>query len=83
VPTTLVRIELTAPDGDVWSWGPSAAADRVTGSAHGFCLLVAQRRNIADTDVVATGSVAAEWLSLAQCFAGPAGDGRPVGLPAY
>jgi uncharacterized protein (TIGR03084 family) len=83
VPETPVHIALSAPDGSTWSWGPDDAVDRVTGSAHGFCLLVTQRRNIADTDVVATGPVATEWLTIAQAFAGPAGDGRPTGLPAY
>jgi hypothetical protein len=30
-----------------------------------------------DTDLVAVGPVAAEWLRVAQAFAGPAGPGRP------
>ena len=75
-PHGAVRVELAAPDGDAWTWGPADAANRVTGSALGFCLLVTQRRNIADTDVVAEGPVATEWLSIAQAFAGPAGSGR-------
>ena len=40
-----VRVELVAPSGDTWSWGPEDAADRVTGPALGFCLLVTQRRH--------------------------------------
>jgi uncharacterized protein (TIGR03084 family) len=82
-PTEPVRIELVAPDGSTWTWGEESAANRVSGSALGFCLLVTQRRNIADTDVSARGPVATEWLSIAQAFAGPAGSGRPPGLPAF
>jgi uncharacterized protein (TIGR03084 family) len=82
-PPVQVRVELTAPDGSMWTWGPDGGTDRVTGSALGFCLLVAQRRHIDDTDVTAEGSAATEWLSIAQAFAGPAGNGRRPGLPAY
>jgi uncharacterized protein (TIGR03084 family) len=82
-PTVPIRVDLVAPDGSAWVWGPEDAADRVTGSALGFCLLVTQRRHRDDTDVTASGSVATEWLSLAQAFAGPAGAGRAPGLPAY
>ena len=83
VPATQVRVELTAPDGSTWTWGHEDSTDRVTGSAVGFCLLVTQRRHIDDTDVAGVGPVATEWLSIAQAFAGPAGEGRKPGLPAY
>ncbi|HVF18740.1 MAG TPA: TIGR03084 family metal-binding protein [Mycobacteriales bacterium] len=75
-PDVPVRVELTAPDGDVWTWGPSEAVDRVTASAYGFCLLVTQRRHRSDVDVQATGAAAAEWLDIAQAFAGLPGPGR-------
>jgi uncharacterized protein (TIGR03084 family) len=75
-PTTPVRVELTAPDGAQWTWGPADAADRVTGSALNFCLLVTQRRHRADLALVATGPVADRWLDVAQAFAGPPGSGR-------
>ena len=71
-----VRVELTAPDGAVWTWGPDDAADRVTGPALDFCLLVTQRRHRADLALTATGRVADHWLDLAQAFAGPPGPGR-------
>jgi uncharacterized protein (TIGR03084 family) len=70
------RVELTAPSGEVWTYGPEDALQRVTGSAHDFCLLVTQRVNRDDTDLVATGEDADRWLSIAQCFAGPPGTGR-------
>ena len=70
------RVELRAPDGSVWEWGPDAAAQRVTGSAEDFCMLVTQRRPPADLDVRADGAEAEKWLSIAQAFAGPPGPGR-------
>jgi uncharacterized protein (TIGR03084 family) len=77
VPAAPVRVELAAPDGSTWSWGPPDAADRVRGDALDFCLLVTQRRHPADTGLSVTGPVAAAWLNLAQAFAGPPGPGRP------
>jgi uncharacterized protein (TIGR03084 family) len=76
VPAEEFRIDLAAPDGDVWSWGPEDAAQTVTGSAYDFCRLVTQRVHRADTDLVATGPEADRWLDVAQAFAGPPGAGR-------
>ncbi|MGB5759686.1 MAG: TIGR03084 family metal-binding protein [Acidimicrobiales bacterium] len=67
-----VRVELLSPSGEVWSWGPEDAADRLTGSAEEFCLVVTQRRRPEETALVADGPLAQEWLGLAQAFAGPA-----------
>jgi uncharacterized protein (TIGR03084 family) len=75
-PTEEFRIDLTAPSGDLWSWGPQDASQTVTGSAYDFCLLVTQRINRADASLVATGRDANTWLGIAQCFAGPPGEGR-------
>lgn len=75
-PTTDVHVELTGPDGDTWTWGPQAARDRVRGPALDFCLVVTQRRHLADTALATTGPVAAEWLTIAQAFAGAPGPGR-------
>ncbi|MCW2514243.1 MAG: hypothetical protein JWR11_3285 [Mycobacterium sp.] len=69
-------VELRAPDGTTWSWGPADAAQRVTGSAEDFCMLVTQRRPPAELDVTAVGDDAATWLTIAQAFAGPPGPGR-------
>ena len=79
VPTEPIRVELTWESGELWTWGPADAANRVTGPALDFCLLVTQRRNRADTAVEATGEVADSWLDLAQAFAGPPGPGRQPG----
>ncbi len=73
--TTAVRVELTAPSGDVWTFGPDDADESIVGPAEDFCLVVTQRRNVADTALVVTGDSAAEWMGCAQAFAGPATDG--------
>jgi uncharacterized protein (TIGR03084 family) len=75
-PADEFRIELTAPSGDLWSWGPEDAGETVRGSAYDFSLLVTQRTHRDDTDLVARGRDATTWLSIAQCFAGPSGEGR-------
>jgi uncharacterized protein (TIGR03084 family) len=77
LPETPVRVELTGPDGGLWTWGPAEAENRVTGPALDFCLLVTQRRHRDDLALVIEGPAAAEWMSIAQAFAGAAGTGRP------
>ncbi|WP_433196987.1 TIGR03084 family metal-binding protein [Nocardia sp. CA-107356] len=72
-------VELTAPDGGLWTWGPQDAAQRVTGPALDFCLLVTQRRHRDDLALETVGADAAEWLTIAQAFAGPTGEGRTAG----
>jgi uncharacterized protein (TIGR03084 family) len=76
VPSEPFSVELRAPDGSTWSWGPDDAAQRVTGSAEDFCMLVTQRRARAELDVTAVGDDATTWLTIAQAFAGPPGAGR-------
>ncbi len=75
-PAEPFRVELRAPDGSTWSWEPEDAAQRVTGSAEDFCMLVTQRRPRASLDVRADGAHAEQWLNIAQAFAGPPGPGR-------
>lgn len=75
-PAEPFRVELRAPDGSTWSWGPEDAPQRVTGSAEDFCMLVTQRRPRSQLDVRADGADADEWLGIAQAFAGPPGTGR-------
>ncbi len=75
-PAEEFRIDLAAPSGDVWSWGPDDAAQTLTGSAGDFCRLVTQRLHRADTDLVATGADVDRWLDIAQAFAGQPGEGR-------
>ena len=76
-PTDPIFIELAAPDGDSWTWGPETATDRVSGDALDFCLVVTQRRHVSDTALLVEGPVAQQWIGIAQAFAGAAGTGRP------
>jgi uncharacterized protein (TIGR03084 family) len=78
VPEHPIRVELTAPDGTLWTWGPETAEDRVAGDALDFCLVVTQRRHPDATALVAAGPAAHEWMQIAQAFAGTPGPGRPA-----
>lgn len=75
-PTEEFRIELTAPSGEVWTWGPEDATQSLRGSAVDFCRLVTQRVHRDDTDLEASGADVRTWLGIAQAFAGPSGPGR-------
>jgi uncharacterized protein (TIGR03084 family) len=79
VPDEQFRVELLGPAGELWTWGPEDATQRVTGPALEFCLLVTQRVHRADTALVAVGPDADQWLDIAQAFAGPPGTGREIG----
>ncbi|SFF55941.1 TIGR03084 family metal-binding protein [Blastococcus tunisiensis] len=79
VPEAPFHVELTAPDGATWAWGPEDAEQRVVGPALDFCLRVTRRRHRADLALEAVGRDAERWLDVAQAFAGPAGEER---LPA-
>lgn len=80
VPDAPVFVALAAPDGTEWRWGDPEADERVEGDAVEFALVVTQRRHLDDTALRITGPVAAEWMTIAQAFAGPPGAGRePAG----
>ncbi|MGB3734605.1 MAG: TIGR03084 family metal-binding protein [Ilumatobacter sp.] len=74
-PTADVRVELAAPSGDVWHYGPDDAEQSVTGSAEDFCLVVTQCRHVDATDLTLVGDGARDWMTKAQAFAGGATDG--------
>jgi uncharacterized protein (TIGR03084 family) len=82
-PPGRIEVVLASPSGQLWTWeiGETVAGEPsefVVGEALDFCLVVTQRRNIADTRLVVTGQNAGDWMSLAQAFAGPPGPGRPA-----
>lgn len=78
-PAEAFRYELKSPTGELWTWGPEDATQKITGSAEDFCLLVTQRRHRDDLDLQATGADAAHWMTIAQVFAGASGTGREKG----
>lgn len=71
VPAVKPYVRLTSPSGALWEWNEPATADRVEGSAVDFCRVVAQTRNLLDTNLAVTGEIARQWMESAQCFAGP------------
>ena len=79
VPDTPVRLELMGPSGDLWAWGPEEAKNMVKGLAEDLCLVVVQRRHVADTDLIIEGETARQWMSIAQAYAGPPSEGRKPG----
>ncbi len=76
VPADAVAVDLSGPSGEHWTWDAGSTAGRVQGTALDFCLVVTQRRNVADTALTVDGAAAAQWLDIAQAFAGPPGPGR-------
>jgi len=79
VPDTAVRVELTAPSGELWTWGDRAAGENISGPAADFCLVVTQRRHVDDTALATDGDTARRWMLVAQAFAGPPTLGPPAG----
>jgi uncharacterized protein (TIGR03084 family) len=80
VPDGDIHVALDPPGGgEHWTWGDPSSPDRVTGPALDFCLVVTQRRHPADTALVVEGPLAADWVAIAQAFAGPPGEGRRPG----
>ena len=71
-PIPLVR--LTAPSGEIWTFGEDDGTNRIEGSASEFCQVVTQTRNVKDTALKVSGPVAEDWMSKAQCFAGGRND---------
>ncbi|MBN9739148.1 MULTISPECIES: TIGR03084 family metal-binding protein [unclassified Pseudonocardia] len=70
-----VRVELTAPSGESWTYGPPDAPDRISGGAADFCLVLVRRRHPDDTELTITGAAAREWLEIGQAYAGQPGAG--------
>ncbi|MEP4650328.1 MAG: maleylpyruvate isomerase family mycothiol-dependent enzyme, partial [Ilumatobacter sp.] len=78
VPDADIRVELTAPSGDVWRYGSDDAEQSVTGTAEDFCLVVTQCRHVDATGLDVVGDDAVDWMNKAQAFAGQATDGPAV-----
>jgi len=86
-PPARIDVVLEAPSGEEWTWqiddldGAEPTAT-VRGPAEAFCLVVTQRRNVADTALIVEGESAADWIAIAQTFAGPPGSGRAPRITA-
>ena len=78
-PEPVPHLELTAPSGAVWRYNPANDLERIAGLAEEFCQVVTQVRNIEDTALSVQGPNALNWMSKAQCFAGPPESPPPPG----
>ncbi len=67
-------VRLDAPSGAVWEFNEPSDVSYVAGDATGFCQVVTQTRNVADTSLDVKGETAVRWMAMAQCFAGPPED---------
>jgi uncharacterized protein (TIGR03084 family) len=81
VPEEPVRVELEAPSGATWTWGPEDGPDVVRGPALDFCLAVTQRRPLEATALEVIGPAARDWMDIAQAFAGVATTTDPERRP--
>tara|TARA_R110002096_G_scaffold427984_1_gene639095 strand:+ start:1299 stop:2096 length:798 start_codon:yes stop_codon:yes gene_type:complete len=79
-PDPCPQLILTAPSGNIWTFGEEAGPEKIEGLAEEFCQVVTQTRNIADTGLSVSGPNAEAWMQIAQCFAGPPNDPPMPGL---
>ena len=71
------RVELRAPDGSTWSWGPAGCARSGSpGPPRTSAFWSPSAGRCASWTSRAEGDDAARWLPIAQAFAGPPGGGR-------
>lgn len=72
IPDFIPHLKLKAPSGEIWTFNDVSEDNLIEGNAEDFCQVVTQVRNITDVNLNLVGKVAKEWMSIAQCFAGPA-----------
>ena len=70
VPKQKPYIVLNSPSNKQWEWNEPSDENSIYGLASDFCHVVTQNRNVLDTKLEVTGSIANHWMSIAQCFAG-------------
>jgi hypothetical protein len=64
-----LRVELDAPGGETWTFGPEDADNRITGDAGEFCRVGVQRLRRRDaTTLKAEGPLAEAALDVARAF---------------
>jgi uncharacterized protein (TIGR03084 family) len=68
-PAGRLRLELVAPDGTPWTYGPADGPSRIVGQAGDWCRLVTHRvRRPPDRPLEATGPLAEQALVVARAF---------------
>jgi uncharacterized protein (TIGR03084 family) len=63
-----IALDLLAPDGTRWRYGPSATADVIRGSAGEWCRVVTRRSRAGDTSLQAGTPLAALALEVARAY---------------
>ena len=63
-----IALDLQAPDGTPWRYGPSATADVIRGAAGEWCRVVTRRCRAADTSLQAGTPLAALALEVARAY---------------
>ena len=71
VPEKMPKLSLLSPSNKLWEWNEDNEENVISGSAAEFGQVVTQVRHIDDTSLEVSGKIANEWMSIAQCFAGP------------
>jgi uncharacterized protein (TIGR03084 family) len=79
IPADTPFVQLESPSGKIWEWNEPSAVSKVKGLAVDFSSIVTQTRNVLDTQMKASGPIAKDWLSFAQCFAGQPEDPPKLG----
>ena len=72
LPSIKPYLKLKSPSGAIWEYNEPSEEHKIEGLAEEFCQVVTQVRNIKDVNLKLTGSIADEWMTVAQCFAGGA-----------
>ena len=67
-PLSELRLELTSPSGDNWTYGDGDASQSITGSAAHWCRVATRRMDAADSDLIAIGPLANEVLNVARAY---------------
>lgn len=67
-PLSELRLELTSPSGDIWTYGYADAPQTITGSAAHWCRVATRRMAAADSDLVAVGPLAEAVLTAARAY---------------
>ncbi|WP_419926442.1 maleylpyruvate isomerase family mycothiol-dependent enzyme [Candidatus Poriferisocius sp.] len=63
-----LRLDLTSPSGDTWTYGEPHAPQSITGPASHWCRVSTRRMNPKDSDLIATGPLANKVLKVARAY---------------
>ena len=63
-----IALDLRAPDGTQWHYGPSETIDVISGTAGEWCRVVTRRRRAEDTSLRAATPLAALALTVARAY---------------